>query len=122
MGVVYQARHQRLRRARALKMLLAGAHADAQDLERFRTEAEAQAPLQHPNIVQIYEVSEAQGRPNFALEYVEGGHLAHKLAGKPQPAAAAAELVETLARADHYAHQKGVVHRDLKPLNMLFDG
>jgi hypothetical protein len=119
MGVVYQARDLRLRRTVALKMLLDGAHAGAQDLERFRAEAEAQARLRHPNIVQIYEVGEAQGRPYFALEFVEGGSLARKLAGKPQPPAAAAQLIETLARAVHHAHQQGVVHRDLKPLNAL---
>jgi serine/threonine-protein kinase len=119
MGVVYQARHQRLQRLVALKMLLAGADADAQDLERFRTEAEAQARLQHPHIVQIYEVGEADGRPYFALEFVDGGNLAQKLAGTPQLPRSAAQLVETLARAVHYAHQQGVVHRDLKPGNVL---
>ena len=75
--------------------------------------------MQHPHIVQIYEVGEAWGRPYFALEYVDGGSLERPLQGKPQPARAAAELMETLARAVHYAHQQGLIHRDLKPANVL---
>jgi serine/threonine protein kinase len=119
MGVVYKARHLRLKRVVALKMVLARAHAEAEQLARFRSEAEAAARLQHPNIVQIYEVGEQDGRPYFALEYVDGGSLAQHLAGAPLPAETAAALVETLARAMHYAHQQGVVHRDLKPANVL---
>jgi hypothetical protein len=119
MGVVYQARQIRLKRLVALKMILAGAHAGAEELARFRTEAEAVARLQHPNIVQIYEVGEQDGRPYFSLEFVDGGSLAQKLQGAPLPARQAAELVETLARAMHAAHQRGIVHRDLKPANIL---
>src|SRR5207245_8048596 len=74
---------------------------------------------QHPHIVQIYEIGEVEGRPYFALELVDGGSLAQKLGGTPQPARAAAELVQTLARAVHAAHQRGLVHRDLKPANIL---
>jgi tetratricopeptide (TPR) repeat protein len=119
MGVVYKARHLGLKRLVALKMVLAGPHAGADLLARFRTEAEAVARLQHPNIVQVYEVGESGGLPYLALEYVGGGSLASRLAGTPQPAAASAALVETLARAVHAAHERGIVHRDLKPANVL---
>jgi hypothetical protein len=101
----------------ALKTVLAGA--SAEDLARFRSEAEAVARLQHPGIVQIFEVGEHDGRPFFALEYVHGGSLDQKLRGVPQPAYEAARLVETLARTIHAAHQRGIVHRDLKPANVL---
>src|SRR5262249_37164237 len=85
----------------------------------FRAEAEALARLQHPNIVQIYEVGEAAGQPYFVLEFVPGGSLAQHAHGTPQPVRAAAQLVETLARAVHAAHANGVIHRDLKPANIL---
>jgi WD40 repeat protein len=119
MGVVYQARHLRLGRLVALKMVLAGARAGPHELARFRTEAEAVARLQHPSIVQIYEVGEAEGCPFLALEFVDGVSLARRLHGTPLPARQAAHLAQTLARAVHYAHQHGVVHRDLKPANIL---
>jgi hypothetical protein len=119
MGVVYKARQVGLNRIVALKMILAGPHADAAELNRFRAEGEAAARLQHANIVQVYEVGELDGQPYFSLEFVEGGSLAKKLAGGPLPARASAQLVETLARAVHYAHQRGIVHRDLKPANVL---
>src|SRR5436305_1362212 len=119
MGVVYKARHQSLKRTVALKMVLAGDHAGPRELARFRIEAEAVARLQHPNIVQIHEVGAADGCPYCALEFVEGGNLAGKLAGKPMPAREAARLVEALARAMHLAHSRNVVHRDLKPANVL---
>jgi tetratricopeptide (TPR) repeat protein len=119
MGVVYLAWQTRLARLTALKMVLAGTHAGPEQLARFRTEAEAVARLHHPNIVQIYDVGEQDGRPYLVFEYVEGGTLARKLAGTPLPARPAAELVETLARAVHYAHERGVVHRDLTPRNVL---
>jgi WD40 repeat protein/tetratricopeptide (TPR) repeat protein len=119
MGVVYQARDVQLKRLVALKMILAGSHAGPQELARFRTEAEAVARLQHPHIVQIYEVGEQEGLPYFSLEYVTGGSLAQQLDGTPRPPRQAAELVETLARAMHAAHQRGIVHRDLKPGNIL---
>jgi hypothetical protein len=119
MGVVYKARHQPLKRVVALKMILAGAHAEPELLSRFRLEAEAVARLQHPNIIQIYEIGEHQGLPFFSLEFVEGGSLDRKIQGAPQPAVPAAELVETLARAMHAAHERGIVHRDLKPANVL---
>ena len=119
MGVVYRARHVRLNRLVALKMLLAGAHARPQDRERFQREAEAVARLRHPNVVQIYDVGDSEGRPYFTMELVEGGSLAQQLAGMPQPARQAAALVATLAQAMQAAHQAGIVHRDLKPANVL---
>jgi tRNA A-37 threonylcarbamoyl transferase component Bud32 len=119
MGVVYQARHQKLHRQVALKMILAGSHAGAAELARFQTEAEAIARLQHPNIVQVHEVGEHEGKPFVALEFCGGGSLDKKLNGTPLPAAEAAALVETLARAVQAAHEHHVVHRDLKPANVL---
>lgn len=121
MGVVYQARQLGLNRTVALKMVLTGAHAGPKDLARFRAEAAAIARLQHPNIVQIYDVGEAGGRPYFVLEFVAGGSLAQHLQGTPQPVRPAAQLIETLARAVHAAHVNGVIHRDLKPANILLE-
>jgi WD40 repeat protein len=119
MGVVYQARQERPDRIVALKMLVAGAHADPARRARLLAEAEAIARLQHPHIVQIYEVGEQDGLPYLVLEYVGGGSLAGRLGGAPQSPREAAALVATLARAVHYAHERGVVHRDLKPSNIL---
>jgi serine/threonine protein kinase/tetratricopeptide (TPR) repeat protein len=119
MGVVYKARDRRLQRLVALKMVLAGAHAGAVGLARFRAEAEAAAKLTHANIVQIYETGEHEGRPFFSLEFVDGGSLEQRLAGNPTNPRAAAELIETLARAMQVAHERGIVHRDLKPANIL---
>ncbi len=119
MGVVYKARQVKAGRVVALKMILAGCHAGAADLARFRTEAEAVARLQHPNVIQIFEVGEVEGRPFFSLEYCAGGSLAVALRGAPLEPAAAARLVETLAGAMHAAHSQGIVHRDLKPANIL---
>jgi WD40 repeat protein/tetratricopeptide (TPR) repeat protein len=122
MGVVYKACQTRLDRVVALKMILAGPHADPLELARFRTEAEAVARLAHPNIVQIYEVGEQEGQPYFSLEFVDGGSLAGRLRGSPLPARAAARLTEVLARALHVAHQHNIIHRDLKPDNVLLAG
>ncbi|OAI41423.1 hypothetical protein AYO40_03165 [Planctomycetaceae bacterium SCGC AG-212-D15] len=119
MGIVYKARQEKLKRLVALKMILAGSHADANALTRFRTEAEAVARLQHPNIVQIYEVGEHDGSPFFSLEFVEGNNLAQKLAGTPLRPSEAVQMLEPIARAMHEAHQRGIVHRDLKPANVL---
>ncbi len=119
MGVVYRARQLKPRRVVALKMLRGADAADSELLARFRAESEALARLQHPNIVQVYEVGEHSGRPYVALEYVEGGSLHQQTAGAPQPAGPAAQYVQRLARAVHYAHERGIVHRDLKPHNVL---
>jgi hypothetical protein len=121
MGVVYRARHLALKRTVALKMLAAG-HLHPAERARFRAEAEAVARLQHPNIVQVHEIGEANGLPFFALEYVAGGSLAERLAGRPLPARDAARLMATLAEAMHLAHSRNLVHRDLKPANVLLAG
>jgi WD40 repeat protein/tRNA A-37 threonylcarbamoyl transferase component Bud32 len=122
MGIVYKARHLGLDRIVALKMIRAGEGADGEERKRFAGEARAVARLQHPNIVQIHEVGEADGRPFLALEFVEGQSLAQHLNGSPWPARQAASLVEVLARAMHHAHAQGVIHRDLKPSNVLLAG
>ncbi len=119
MGVVYKAQDVKLHRLVALKMILSGAYAEEADLVRFRLEAEAVAKLQHPNIVQVFEINECDGRPYFSLEFVDGGPLDKKLGGNPLPPRQAAELLEQLARAMHYAHQRDILHRDLKPANVL---
>ncbi|MFL5241126.1 MAG: protein kinase domain-containing protein [Gemmataceae bacterium] len=119
MGVVYKARQKKLNRIVAMKMILAGGHAGPVERKRFQTEVEAVAKLHHPNIVQIYDVDEAEGRPFYAFEYVEGGSLAQRLKAGSQPVSQAVQLTETLARAIHAAHQQGIVHRDLKPANVL---
>jgi WD40 repeat protein/serine/threonine protein kinase len=119
MGVVYKARQISLNRLVALKMMLSGALATPEQLGRFRTEAEALARLQHSNIVQIYEIAEHDGHPYFAMEYVNGPSLSQTMTGVPWPPRAAAQLIETLARAIFAVHQCGIVHRDLKPANVL---
>jgi predicted Ser/Thr protein kinase len=120
MGVVYKARQLGLDRLVALKMLRADAVTSPEQLDRFRAEAAALARLQHPNVVQIYEVGEWQGRPYFAMEYVPGRSLAERLDGSPRPPGRAAQLIEVLARAVHAVHLRGIIHRDLKPANILF--
>jgi serine/threonine-protein kinase len=119
MGIVYKARDLRLNRPVALKMLLAGAYAAPEERQRFLREAEAVAGLRHANIVQVYGGGDHEGRPYFTMEHVEGGSLAQKLSGAPQPARQAAELLTALAEAVQVAHQGGIVHRDLKPANIL---
>ena len=119
MGVVYKARQKKLNRLVALKMVLSGGHASPDALARFLVEAQAVAALQHPNIVQIYEVGEHDSLPHFSLEFVDGAPLDRALAGKPQKPVDAARLVETLSRAMHFAHAHSILHRDLKPANVL---
>jgi WD40 repeat protein len=119
MAVVYEARQLSLRRRVALKMALPGRSLDVEHVRRFRGEAEAAASLDHPNIVEIYEIGEVAGRPFFSMALVEGGSLAQKLAAGPMMAREAAQVAETLARAVHFAHVRGIIHRDLKPANVL---
>ena len=119
MGVVYRAWDQRLHRPVALKVLLAGDFAGPDERERFEREAEAAAGLRHGNIVQVYHVGDHDGRPYFAMEFIEGGSLAERLAVAPLAAGRAAALLATLAEAVQAAHDRGIVHRDLKPGNVL---
>jgi tetratricopeptide (TPR) repeat protein/tRNA A-37 threonylcarbamoyl transferase component Bud32 len=119
MGVVYRARQVKANRLVALKMILSGRYTSLEDRVRFQIEAEAVARLSHANVVQLYEVGEHDGLPYFSLEFCPGGTLRKKLAGRPQPSREAAELVEKLARAVAAAHAVGLVHRDLKPDNVL---
>lgn len=119
-AVVYRAVQRGLNRTVALKIILPAQRLHAGRLARFRAEAEAVAKLQHPNIIQVYEVGEANGLPYLALEYAGGGTLARTIAGQTFAPKTAAGLVEHLARAMHYAHSRGLVHRDLKPANVLW--
>jgi serine/threonine protein kinase len=119
MGVVYKARQLALDRIVALKVIRLGGESGGPERRRFEGEARAFARLHHPNIIQIFEVGEADGEPFLSLEFVDGESLARALGGTPWPARRAAELVATLADAMHYAHGKGVIHRDLKPANIL---
>jgi serine/threonine-protein kinase len=118
-GVVYKARQRALDRRVALKMLIAGPFAGSEELGRFRRETAALACLRHGNIVQVHDAGDVEGRPYFTMEYVEGGSLAQKLTGTPQPAREAAALLAALAGAVQVAHQGGIIHRDLKPANIL---
>lgn len=121
MGVVYKARQVNLNRTVALKMILAGQLAGKDDVQRFYTEAEAAAQLDHPGIVPIFEIGEHQGQHYFSMAYIEGDSLAQKVAGGPLPPREAAEIVQKVCQAIAYAHGRGVVHRDLKPANVLID-
>jgi formylglycine-generating enzyme required for sulfatase activity len=122
MGVVYRARQLKANRLVALKMIRAVEHASPTERLRFQIETEAVARLQHPHIVQLYEVGEVCGQPYFSLEFCDGGTLTERLQKQPPSPREAAELIETLARAMHYAYLRGVVHRDLKPGNVLLAG
>ncbi len=122
MGVVYEAWDPSLKRSVALKVILSGDHAGVEEVARFRKEAQAVAKLKHPNVVQILQFGEYEGRPFFALEYVAGGTLARALRAGPQPAGRAAAVVLALAEGMAVAHAAGIVHRDLKPGNVLLDG
>ncbi len=119
MGAVYKAWQVRLKRLVAVKVIRADAYADKGSAARFHAEAEAAARLQHANIIQVFEVGEYEGIGYLVLEYGAGGGLDRRLAGMLQDPNDSARLIETLARAIHYAHQNGIVHRDLKPANVL---
>ena len=120
MGIVYKAHQEGLDRLVALKMIRAGAGAGPQDLARFESEAKAVAAINHNNIIKIFAIGKQDGLPYFSLEYLPGGSLSEKTGGKPQSFDHAARIVETLARAIHVAHEHKVIHRDLKPGNVLF--
>jgi WD40 repeat protein len=122
MGVVYLARQTKLDRPCALKMILAGEHAGAGQRERFLTEAQAIARLQHPGIVQVYEVGEHRGHLFMALELCAGGSLDQRLQDRLPTALEAAAMVRALALAMQVAHEARVIHRDLKPSNVLIAG
>jgi WD40 repeat protein/tRNA A-37 threonylcarbamoyl transferase component Bud32 len=125
MGVVYYARQVSLNRLVALKMIRSGHLATAAEVQRFQTEAEAAANLDHPNIVPIYEIGQHEGQHYFSMKLMEGGTLAEWSAEAGTRSAEwirrATELIATIARAVHHAHQRGVLHRDIKPTNVLLD-
>ena len=121
MGVVYKARQLTLDRIVALKMVLSGELASSQELDRFRAEAQAAANLDHPGIVPIFEVGEHNGRHYFSMGYVEGDSLADRVKDGPLDPQQSAEIMGKVSTAINYAHQQGVIHRDLKPGNVLLD-
>lgn len=121
MGVVYKARQVSLNRDVAVKMILRGTAASAGERDRFRAEAEAAAKLDHPGIVPVYEVGEFEGRPYFNMKYIAGETLSQRLAQGPLPPREAARILAAVSRAIHFAHVHGVLHRDVKPSNILLD-
>ncbi len=120
-GVVFRARQKSLNRVVALKVIGLGQWATKAHLKRFRLEAEAAASLDHPCIVPIYEVGERDGQCYFSMKFVEGGQLDEVVKQTPMPIRQAADLIAKVARTVHYAHQHGILHRDIKPGNILLD-
>src|SRR6516162_6135868 len=120
-GVVFRARQKSLNRTVALKMISLGSWASEAHLKRFRREAEAAASLEHPGIVPIYEVGECDGSCYFSMRFVEGGQLDQVIKQKPMLIRQSAELISKVARTVHYAHEHGILHRDIKPGNILLD-
>ena len=120
-GIVYRAHQKSLNRTVALKVIGLGPWATEAHLKRFRREAEAAANLDHPFIVPIYEVGERDGHCYFSMKFVEGGQLDEVVRRTPMPIRQAAELIAKLARTVHYAHEHGILHRDIKPGNILLD-
>jgi len=121
MGIVYRARQPSLNRTVAVKRLLRGSLASPEFVKRFRTEAAAAGSLQHPNIVTIHEVGLHEGEHYLVMDLVEGPNLAKISAEKPLPARRAAKYLKGAAEAIHYAHERGILHRDVKPSNILID-
>src|SRR5439155_4157312 len=120
-GVVYRARQKSLNRIVALKVIGLAHWATEAHVKRFRLEAEAAASLDHPCIVPIYEVGESDGQCYFSMKLVEGGQLDEVVKDTPIPIRQAVELIAKVARTVHYAHQHGILHRDIKPGNILLD-
>ena len=120
-GVVYRAHQKSLNRTVALKVIGLGPWATEAHLKRFRREAEAAASLEHPGIVPIYEVGEREGACYFSMKFVEGGQLDEVVRREPMPIRQAVELIAKVARTVHYAHEHGILHRDIKPGNILLD-